>query len=54
MSCPQDFRPQDFPGFPSAARAALLQLQATAMTAGKSTQDERLKQILAPIMKLSL
>lgn len=37
-----------------AARAALLQLQATAMTAGKSTQDERLKQILAPIMKLSL
>lgn len=37
-----------------AARAALLQLQSTAMTAGKSTQDERLKQILAPIMKLSL
>ncbi len=38
----------------SAARAALRQLQATAMTAGKSTQDEQLKQILAPIMKLSL
>ncbi|TWU16446.1 hypothetical protein [Allorhodopirellula heiligendammensis] len=37
-----------------AARAALRQLQATAMTAGRSTQDARLKQILAPIMKLSL
>lgn len=37
-----------------AARAALRQLQATAMTAGRSTQDAKLKQILAPILKLSL
>ncbi len=37
-----------------ATRAALRQLQATAMTAGKSTRDAKLKKILAPIMKLSL
>ncbi|TWT64715.1 hypothetical protein [Allorhodopirellula solitaria] len=37
-----------------AARAALRQLKSTAMVAGRSTQDESLKQILAPILKLSL